>query len=297
MTAKAKAARISKARAKQKAKTTKSIPRQSWAERARASAVVFWLEVGAICATLLGLGFAGWGLWEQVHVNRDDALARNWTLLTTPASGNSGKVQALEYLASKGMVLDGIDLSCNAMRGIEKSDAGEDRCARPPYLQSLNLSETKHGQPISLIRANLSGANLVNANLSGAYLGGADLSGAGLVRANLSGAYLWGSDLSGAELIGANLSGASLGKADLSGAKLSEANLSGANLSSADFRNAKGIDRAEFTDAWAWAIRKPTDLPVKIDLCLPEQVPEQVLVQELLLLILQRPNPCIAPEG
>jgi hypothetical protein len=282
MTAKAKAARISKARAKQKAKTTRSIPRQSWAERARASTVVFWLEVGAICATLLGLGFAGWGLWEQVRVNRDDALARNWTLLTTPASGNSGKVQALEYLASKGMVLDGIDLSCKAMRGIEKSDAGEDRCARRPYLKSLNLSETKHGQPISLNRANLSGANLWDANLSGAYLWDADLSGA----------HLGNADLSGANLGNAGLSGANLRGADLSGADLREANLSGANLSSADFRNAKEIDRAAFTGAWAWADQKPTDLPVKIDLCVPEQVPEQ----ELLALRLQRPNPCIAPE-
>ncbi|MCJ8336244.1 MAG: hypothetical protein MJH10_18755, partial [Epibacterium sp.] len=171
MTAKAKAARITEARAKQKAsKATTGTPKQSWAERARASTVVFWLEVGAICATLLGLGFAGWGLWEQVRANRDDALARNWALLTTPASGNSGKVQALEYLASKGMVLNGIDLSCKTMGGTDKNEPSEGTCTRPPYLARLNLSATKHGQHISLHRANLSGAGLWYANLSGAHL-------------------------------------------------------------------------------------------------------------------------------
>jgi uncharacterized protein YjbI with pentapeptide repeats len=227
-----------------------------------------------------------------VRVNRDDALARNWTLLTTPASGNSGKGQALEYLASKGIILDGIDLSCKAMRGTEKSDAGEDRCARPPYLRSLNLSETKHGQRISLQRANLSGANLVEANLSGAILGWANLSGADLGIANLSGADFFMANLNGADLDRVNLSGAYLGNADLSGAYLGGADLSGANLSSADFKNAEGIDTAAFTGAWAWADQKPTDLPVKIDLC----VSRPVLGRTLKARRLQRPNPCIAPE-
>ena len=142
MVAKVKAARMAKVRARQRAVTTTApTTKPSWATRARASNWVFGLEVGAILATVVGLVVASWGLWEQVRNSRDDALARsddalarNWTLVTTPASGNSGKVQALEYLASKGKALDGIDLSCKTMRGIDRNDKGQETCERPPYL-------------------------------------------------------------------------------------------------------------------------------------------------------------------
>ena len=136
MVAKVKAARMAKVRARQRAVTTTAAPttKPSWATRARASNWVFGLEVGAILATVVGLIVASWGLWEQVRNSRDDALARNWTLVTTPASGNSGKVQALEYLASKGKALDGTDLSCKTMRGIDRNDKGQETCERPPYL-------------------------------------------------------------------------------------------------------------------------------------------------------------------
>ncbi|MCP5036747.1 MAG: ABC transporter permease, partial [Rhodobacteraceae bacterium] len=46
-----------------------------------------------------------------------DAITRAWTLITTPAPGNSGKGSALEYLNGLGIPLTGIDLSCETIGG------------------------------------------------------------------------------------------------------------------------------------------------------------------------------------
>ncbi len=95
-------------------------------------------------------------------------------------------------------------------------------------LRGANLSEAY------LIGANLRGANLSEANLRGANLRGASLSGTNLIRASLSGANLSEASLSGASLSGVNLSGVNLSQASLSGVNLSGVNLNGANLSRAN---------------------------------------------------------------
>ena len=257
-----------------------------------------------------------------------EGIARAWALLTTPASGNSGKVEALEYLATHlprevdelvgdSVVLSGIDLSCETMGGMEGEDDTA-TCTRPTYLRGLDLSRETHGARVRLNGANLSGADLLSANLRGARLGRANLSGVILFDANLSEASLEGVDLSGAflrdadlrgtilefadlngtslggaklsgaslwaanlseaslafanlsaaDLVDADLSGADLRNADLSGAFLWDADLSGANVSSADFTDARGLETANFTGAWAWAdAPSPINLPVAIDLC------------------------------
>jgi uncharacterized protein YjbI with pentapeptide repeats len=280
--------------------------KQSWAQRARASNWVFVAEMVAIVVTVAALGIATAGLWEQVRVNKDTTLAHNWTLLTTLAPGNSGKVKAMQYLASKKQPLDGIDLSCEAMNRIvkytpdeENSDEETDSetveetdsetvknhsCKPRVYLRSLDLSEATHSWRVSLRDANLRGANLWGANLSGAILSGANLSGTDLGRANLSGAFLLGANLSGTLLYEADLSGADLTDTNLSDAILLGAHLSGANLSDADFNNALGIYSADFTDAWAWVDSPPLNLPVEIDLC---------VYQDDLDMFSGRPDACI----
>lgn len=116
-----------------------------------------------------------------------------------------------------------------------------------PDLSDANLHE------IDLTWANLRGAILRGANLTGADMTEADLSeadlseahlrGASLRAANLDWAFLRGADLQGADMGGAvlsdaNLSGADLGGADLSGAKLTGANLSGTNFFGANLTGA-----------------------------------------------------------
>jgi uncharacterized protein YjbI with pentapeptide repeats len=112
-------------------------------------------------------------------------------------------------------------------------------------LQFLHESKLIRGDAaiVSLVYANLSGANLSWADLNGANLSWANLNGANLSDANLIGANLNGADLSGANLsraflneailVGANLSGANLSKTDLSRAELSGTDLSQALLSGA----------------------------------------------------------------
>ena len=47
---------------------------------------------------------------EERVAREEDRVHRAWSILTTKASGNSGKVSALEYLAARGTSLWGIDL-------------------------------------------------------------------------------------------------------------------------------------------------------------------------------------------
>lgn len=153
-----------------------------------------------------------------------------WQLLTTKAPGNSGKIQALEYLNSIGEPLTGIDLSVDS----DKDEAGV-------YLQGVQLK----------------GANLKNAKLKRVDLSKADLTEAGLERAILSQA-----NLSHADLRGANLSQANLSHTDLSGANLFKANLFRAdfirtnilfaNLRGAYLFGAKNLICEQLTNAKFW---------------------------------------------
>ena len=266
MTARAKPKRTIRVQQRHR-KRTAPLP-ETWATRARHSNWLFGIEMAAIAAALVGIFLTAFAFRTQLEINKEEALAReqeaiarSWELVTRRASGNSGKVGALEYLASQGQVLNGIDLSCATMGGTERDAEGTETCARPTFLNGLDLSARTHGKPVLLQNADLSGARLYVVNLSGADLSSADLSGASPLMADLSGADLGRADLSGAVLLMASLSGADLSLADLSGAFLSEADLSGANLSFADlsgaflgraiFTGAQNIAKADFTDAWA----------------------------------------------
>ncbi len=199
-----------------------------------------------------------------------EAITRAWSLITTPATGNSGKGPALEYLNDQGISLNGINLSCAHMGG--GWDAEKLTCETPTYLRGVELK-----------RADLSGAKLQGADLENAQLQGADLRFA---------------QLQGASLRFAQLQGANLRNAQLQGAALWEAQLGGANLSKADFTNASLSDYTRFHDpetglsAWAWADKPPTGLPkwIKIDLCVYDSKFYNFFSN------LTRPSPCIPPD-
>lgn len=100
---------------------------------------------------------------------------------------------------------------------------------------------------VSLLMANLRGANLIEANLRGATLYGAnlyaaDLSRANLLKANLYAANLSGADLSRANLSMANLTGADFGMANLYAALISQTHFDDVNLS-----EVKGLDKVIHT--------------------------------------------------
>lgn len=198
----------------------------------------------------------------EMSDRRDEQTARAWQLVTTKASGNSGKVEALQYLnsqdrewllgwwpyAKKRTSLEGIDLTPPALVDQWQDKEKSERtiswfdCPGRTYLVAVKLPKAAMSRtklPCADLKfANLSKADFHEANLSGADLFGANLNEARLVTANLSGANLIGAVLTGANLHGANLHGAALFGAYLSGAILAGANLQGDNLSSADLSEA-----------------------------------------------------------
>ena len=139
--------------------------------------------------------------------------ASAWQVLANKASGNSGKKEAIEFLASQGIPLCGIDMSAKTHGG-------------SVYLAGLFNNFKEDREKISLIKADFSGASLMLANFSGASLERANFSGASLYEANFSGAHLEWANFSGADIFGANFSGADLGGANFFGADILEANFS-----------------------------------------------------------------------
>ncbi len=265
-----------------------------------------WMERVVLLGTLVSVGFGFWVYQEDRDTRRQEAITRAWSLITTPAPGNSGKGPALEYLNDQGILLRGINLSCEHMGG--GWDAKELTCETPTYLRGVELRGAE------LVGAQLRGADLSDADLQGAILAYADLRGAISWFVNLQGANLWGADLQranlretdlrGADLKGAYLQGAYLAYANLQGADLSDGNLQGANLtgarfdgaklSDADFTGAKNLDTAVFRDpetgrsAWAWADKPPIGLDgIEIELCVFDSEIHSRL---------DHPDPCIPPD-
>ncbi len=188
----------------------------------------------------------------DLNDRQSQRISQAWQLVTTPASGNSGKIQALDYLNSEDCVPSFKDEFKQHEGKVPSIWQLLNACSVSfftswPWKESqpltgINLSTETHGNSVYLINVNLSGAELFEANLSGAQLFEANLSRAQLTDANLSGAQLTDANLSGAQLPDANLAGAQLTDANLSGARLSGANLSGARLSGANLAGARLLD-------------------------------------------------------
>ena len=162
---------------------------------------------------------------------QEEREARAWQLLTTKASGNSGKAWSLEYLnreqhwplfpkwwpLNKDRIpLEGIDLTPLGLARWENKPTDErtfqeNDCQRRTYLRGVELSNAQL-QFAVLVCCDLAGADLKKANLREADLRGADFGAIARVRsfgaeaifrfqgANLEGAILHGADLRGADL-------------------------------------------------------------------------------------------------
>ena len=244
---------------------TKEYPKLRWYEDMRR-----WrkFELGLGIIAVLALGAAVWGNYqakdgleiaqaglEQARKEAEESRIVNaWQILSNRSPGNTGKKAALETLHNAKENLQGIDLSCETMGGMDEKN---ESCDTPTFLANVSLPNADLSQAnlsdADLTWANLSDADLRIANLSDAYLGGANLSDAYLRGANLSNAGLWRANLSDADLTSSNLS-----DADLSGTNLSDADLTWANLSNVYFCSlnvycAENLTQAQIDKAWAWA--------------------------------------------
>ena len=134
---------------------------------------------------------------KQFALQKEAALKQEtigaWQVLANKASGNSGKKEAIEFLASQGMPLCGIDMSSAThggrvyLAGLFKDFKEEDR-------SKIDLIGAQFSEAL-LYKANFSGARLFEANFSEADLYEANFSGANLYMAKFSGASLSQVDL------------------------------------------------------------------------------------------------------
>ena len=227
------------------------------------------VEPVAILAAILALFVTIVALFIDLKDRQGERAARSWQLLTTTAPGNSGKIEALEYLnrqapwyfpnwllwiplTKRRISLTGIDLTPPALvdpwkyptkwEAPKYKSAGQElRPARPMWQYFLEPVQRGHEYcpqftylpNVDLDNADLSDATLMCSNLARAHLGRANLEGINLRGANLRGANLGKAKLQGADLWGANLRGANLNEANLQRSVLRRSILSGTQLGKA----------------------------------------------------------------
>lgn len=230
---------------------------ETWAEKARRSTWLFWIEMAAAVVTTLGLLFAAYGLYQADVANRatlkeiEEASAQRivelYNVAVDPKTVPAARKQTLEFLVERGQDLRRIDLSCATVGTFELDENGKKECIEGANLRDANMQE----------------AHLRDANLEGANLRDVDLRRADLAFANLKGGYLR--------------------NANLQGANLEHANMQGAYLRGADFTDAN-LDKANFEGAWAWAFDPPINAPIGIDLCIFDEDIHKHWI---------KPDPCI----
>ncbi len=210
-----------------------------------------WVEVikpwGILLAALALLATAV-QLWWDLDDRVQERTVLAWQLLTTPASSNSGKIAALEYLNSEdGFFCYGwIKYTKERMFEGDHSDCLVVHKRREP-LVGINLSTVPNCDsktPLPREREYLRGVELQFANLNDADLNGVDLSEAKLAYAEVT-----FSSLCLAKLADADLTGASLFGANLTGARLTGANLTGADLSGADLSRIESLEQEQLDSA------------------------------------------------
>ena len=197
-----------------------------------------------------------------------DRDAQAWQVITTQAPGNSGKIDALEYLNTDhplaipnprqwGIPLGPATTPVEAwLRGDDGTsakseipkdwillrrygpfktrtplvgiDLGQKRDANGTWLGAPTYLEGVDLSGAILARADFTAADLANANLEGARLYRAKLPNANLEGADLTNARLTRADLSNTRLVGVNFAGASFKDTDITGADLRGAQLAGA---------------------------------------------------------------------
>jgi len=181
-----------------------------------------------------------------------DRSARSWELVNQAATGNSGKIEALEYLNKHNPLTLPNPRRWGLPLGPETSvSASGEADAEIPrsWVLLANYGPWKSRTPligIDLWPGNNGGVD--DTVTRGAYLAGIDLSSAILLGSDLTRANLYAADLSEANLVTARLDRAVLERATLAGAKLDRVEAELVNLSGADLRRISATS-ADFSRA------------------------------------------------
>ena len=198
------------------------------------------LEPAFVVFTVFGVVLATVALWHDLSARQEERISRAWQTVSSATRGNTGKANALKYLASmnqnlrwmhlapgsidnnrivdckyrifapgldlRGAQLDNANLSCSDL------DSGDTdtRTARFDHASLNNTSWIR----TKVERASFRQASLIAADFRGARLGNADFSDADLTQVKFTYA-----DLRGASFSAKSTEGVSMHKADIRGIK------------------------------------------------------------------------------
>lgn len=181
-----------------------------------------WVEEYFRVIELVAIVVAFFAFGLESCSRQEERRARAWQLLTTKASGNSGKVWALEYLNKRGLWVDLGLKEHISLRGIDLT---------PP-----RLAEYWRGEP----------------NGERKFPKGGCSDRVDLHKVELRVAKMEEASLVCADLHHADLRGAQFRKTDFRGAYLEDAKLQGADLKEADLRKTEEINCAQLKQAKNW---------------------------------------------
>ena len=195
-------------------------------------------EPAFVVFTVIGVVIATVALWLDLSARQEERISRAWQTVSYSAPGNTGKADALGFLASmgqdlrwmhlapgsitndriidcsyrvfvpgldlRGVQLDNANLSCSDL----DSGDSDTRTARFDHASLHNTSWTR----TKAERASFQSASLISADFRGARLGNANFENADLTQVKF--AY---ADLRGASISGKFIAGLSIFRADLRG--------------------------------------------------------------------------------
>ena len=247
------------------------------------------IEFVALMVAIVALIYTARSVTLEIEHRQHERTFMAWNILTLRAAGNSGKIQALEYLNDNGFSLQNIDLSPPGYDKSKKIDTAMEfvsACPQSVYLRGVRLEYSKlnfSSMPCAiLLEAKLKYSELAHADFRWSILGVtpsilnsstthvlASKETASLVfeygfmeqirlediapfATNLSHADLQFVDFRGSQLGAVDLSDAILYKADFRGADLAHANLEDAFLEGTDLRETKSLTCEQLWKALDW---------------------------------------------
>ena len=227
--------------------------------RSRALRLLRGLEPAFLVFTVLGVIIATIALWLDLSARKEERISRAWQTVSSTARGNTGKADALKFLAAKGQDLRWMHLA--------PGSTDDDRIVDCRYRVFVPGLDLRGGQ---LDNANLSCSDLDSgdADTGTARFDRASLQNSSWIRTKAERASFRQASLISADFRGARLGNADFGDADLTQAKFAYADLRGASFSPksaegigvhmADLRGVRGLtcDELKRMDDWQSACRE-----------------------------------------
>ncbi len=151
------------------------------------------------------LAFFAWDSWqktgEQTRLARqallDQQISSAWQILALQTPAATGKQYALRTLVANVPILEGIDLSCRAMGGIDD----ENNCTSPTQLSRLSVEGKGPRFRKSIIsRSSFAATDLARAHFANVELDSVNFSGTLTHNAEFVGGYIGDADFTDAKM-------------------------------------------------------------------------------------------------